>query len=571
MNHYIDIPKNFEKKEELYSLVDNILNVITIDAIFLSMEQREGDAIYHILTLFVDVNNNPIPNEIMRLISKMGKEHTDFQIKIYTEEQSEIGILRGSLYFLEHCCLGEMVYAHPEGTNLLDYPELALGNILKRAGRYFDSEMKKVKTFAHTADILIKEGGYTIAAFNLHQAFELAFRFLEQMCIGQSKVTHSIISHINYCKDYFPKLGPFPKTSEMDNNELLLLLEHSYSAARYGNEFEINKGQVKIIQSEFQSFVKQVEDIFNRHLEDCREKIHGDDEDDSSQVFNKDENRIEEPATTLNEPVDVILHETVTLIKKRMAPTHIYLIKKRTFQTHDESHFLEAFDGSTDYIHYWLFIVSEKDNIDSIHGIVDTIQQKFQWTSLCLCTETPEVFSKKLNKDNLFFKKIVSKAKLLFQGKGVLDFMTKDDSAIIETKKTRQTISSRYRKARNYLLVAESPIDDPLMAVHFIALAVEQTCLGLIYGILKYRPKNYSLSHLIKLCAYFYPNIHNYFLTKTELDRDLFQLLRNARSKLRFQIRDEEIEEIKADMLIHRVKEFLTNSRDFIHMTQSTE
>ncbi|WP_234416149.1 HEPN domain-containing protein [Flagellimonas amoyensis] len=535
------------------------------------MEQKEGNSYYHILTLFVDVNNNPIPNEILDLVSKMGKEHTDFRIKIYTEEQSEIGILRGSLYFLEHCCLGEMVYAHPEGTNLLDYPELALGNILKRAERYFDSEMKKVKAFANTADILIKEGDHTIATFNLHQAFELAFRFLEQMCIGQSKVTHSIISHINFCKEYFPKLRPFPKTSEMDNNELLLLLEHSYSAARYGNEFEINKRQSQIIQSEFQSFVKQVEDIFNGHLELCRERIHGDDEGYSSQVFNKDENCIEELTTVLDKPVDAILHEIVSLIKKRMAPTHIYLVKKRTFQTHDENHFLDAFDGSTDCIHYWLFIVSENGNIDSIHRIVDTIQQKFQRISLCLCMETPEVFSKKLNKDNLFFKTIVSKAKLLFQGEGVLDIMTKDDSPITKTKKTRQTISSRYRRARNYLLVAESPIDDPLMAVHFISLAVEQTCLGLIYGILKYRPKNYSLSHLINLCAYFYPNIHNYFPTKTELDRDLFQLLRNARSKLRFQIRDEEIEEIKADMLIHRIKEFLTNSRDFIHTTQSTE
>ncbi|MHA7831918.1 MAG: HEPN domain-containing protein [Flagellimonas sp.] len=571
MEHYLSIPKNFEKKGELSNLIDNILNVITIDAIFLSMEQGEGDAIYHILTFFADVNNNPIPNEILGFGLKKAKDHPDFRIKIYTEEQSEIGILRGSLYFLEHCCLGEMVYAHPEGTNLLDYPELALGNILKRAERYFDLEMKKIKAFTNTADILIKEGDHAIATFNLHQAFELAFRFLEQMFIGQSKVTHSIISHINYCKDYFPKLGPFPKTSEMDNNELLLLLEHSYSAARYGNEFEINKGQVKIIQSEFKSFVKQVEDIFNEHLEDCRVRIHGDDEDDSSQVFNKDENRIEELITVLDEPIDAILHETVTLIKTRMSPTHIYLVKKRTFQTHDESHFLEAFDGSTDCTHYWLFIVAEKGNIDSIHGIVDTIQQKFQWTSLCLCMETPEVFAKKLNKDNLFFKKIVSKAKLLFQGECVLDFMTKDDSPITETKKTRQTISSRYRRARNYLLVAESPIDDPLMAVHFIALAVEQTCLGLIYGILKYRPKNYSLSHLIKLCSYFFPNIHNYFPTKTELDRDLFQLLRNARSKLRFQIRDEEIEEIKADMLIHRIKEFLTNSRDFIHMSQSME
>tara|TARA_E500000318_G_scaffold111095_1_gene128460 strand:+ start:91 stop:1866 length:1776 start_codon:yes stop_codon:yes gene_type:complete len=570
MEHYINIPKNFEKKEELSNLIDNILNVITIDAIFLSMEQSVGDAHYHILTFFVDVNNNPIPNEILAFGSKKAKDHPDFRIKIYTEEQSEIGILRGSLYFLEHCCLGEMVYAHPEGTNLLDYPELALGNILKRAERYFDSEMKKVRAFANTADILIKEGDHAIATFNLHQAFELAFRFLEQMFIGQSKVTHSIISHINFCKEYFPNLRPFPKTSQMDNNELLLLLEHAYSAARYGNEYEVSKGQAQLIQSEFQSFVKRVETIFNGHLEDCRQRIHGDDDDNPAQIFNDDENRFEEQVTIMDEPVDGVLQETVSLIKRRIDPTHIYLMQKRTFRIHDEVHFLKALDGSIGPIHYWLFIVLDKD-INPIHAVVDTIQQKFQQVSLCICYETQKVFSKKLNNGNPFYKKVVWIGKLLFQSEGALDLTTNDDLPTTGTEKTRQTISSRYRRARNYLMVAESPIDDPLMAVHFVSLAVEQACLGLIYGILKYSPKNHSLSHMIKLCGHLYPKIHDYFPLHTELDKDLFQLLKNSGPKIRYQNRDVEIEEIKADILIQRAREFILDSRAFVQTGQSME
>ncbi|THV61295.1 HEPN domain-containing protein [Flagellimonas alvinocaridis] len=568
MEHYLNIPKNFDKKEELSNLIDNILNVITIDAIFLSMEQREGESPYHILTFFADVNNNPIPNEILGFGTKTAKDHPDFRIKIYTEEQSEIGILRGSLYFLEHCCLGEMVYAHPEGTNLLDYPELAMGNILKRAERYFDLEMKKIKAFVNTAEILLKEGDHAIAAFNLHQAFELAFRFMEQMFIGHSKVTHSIISHINFCKDYFPTLRPFPKTAEMDNNELLLLLEHAYSAARYGNEYEINKGQVQLIQSEFQSFAEQVETIFNRHLEDCRQRIHGDDDDKPAQIFNEVETHIEEQVTIMDEPVDIVLQETVSLIKKKLNPTHIYLMQKRTLQTQDKVHFLRALDVQTCPVHYWLFIVSDKTNIDPIHSVVDTIQQKFQQVSLCICSDAPKVFSKKLNNGNPFYKKVVRSGKLLFQGEGAMDLRTNDDLPKMGTKKTRKTISSRYRRARNYLVVAESPMGDSLMAVHFVSLAVEQACLGLIYGVLKYRPRNHSLSHLIKLCGHLYPKIHDYFPMHTELDKDLFQLLRNASSKMRYQNRDVEIDEIKADILLQRSREFMVDSRAFVQAGQ---
>ncbi|MEE1964607.1 HEPN domain-containing protein [Allomuricauda taeanensis] len=135
--------------------------------------------------------------------------------------------------------------------------------------------MAKVNAFANTADILIKEGDHAIATFNMHQAFELSFRFIEQMCIGRSMVTHSIISHINYCKHFFPTLQPFLESSEPNSNELLLLLEHAYSVARYGNEFEISKVQAKTVQSKMKEFIKEVETIFHRHLEHCKDHIEG--------------------------------------------------------------------------------------------------------------------------------------------------------------------------------------------------------------------------------------------------------------------------------------------------------
>ena len=275
MTHGTNIPENFERAEELSELLDSILNTITIDRAFLSRKQNEGNAEYYIVTLFVDVNNDPLPNEIRSLITKKVKKHPDFRIRAYTENQSETGLERGALYFLEHCCLGKTVFAHPEGENIMDYSTMAYNTLMKRASRYHKSEMGKVNAFANTADILIKEGDYAIATFNMHQAFELSFRFIEQMCIGRSMVTHSIISHINYCKHFFPTLQPFLETSELKSNELLLLLEHAYSVARYGNEFEITKVQTKTIQSKMKDFIQEVKSIFQKHLDQCKNQIEG--------------------------------------------------------------------------------------------------------------------------------------------------------------------------------------------------------------------------------------------------------------------------------------------------------
>ena len=38
----------------------------------------------------MDVNNDPLPNEIRSLVTKKGKKHPDFRIKVYTESQSKM-------------------------------------------------------------------------------------------------------------------------------------------------------------------------------------------------------------------------------------------------------------------------------------------------------------------------------------------------------------------------------------------------------------------------------------------------------------------------------------------------
>ncbi|MBS9461002.1 HEPN domain-containing protein [Flagellimonas sp. 389] len=315
MTHGTNIPENFERAEELSNLLDGILNIITIDRVFLSRPQKEGDIEYHIITLFVDVNNDPLPNEIRSLVTKKGKEHPDFRIRIYTENQSEIGLERGSLYFLEHCCLGENIFAHPEGENIMDYSEIVHKTLIYRATRYFDSEMGKIKAFANTANILIGEGNHAIATFNMHQAFELAFRFIEQMCIGKSKVTHSIISHINYCMPFFPTLHPFSETSKMDNNELLLLLEHAYSVARYGSEFEITKNQAKTIQTELIGFIQEVQSIFQRHLAYCKERIEGKEPDTRDETLPEKNNENDGQGKSLLEKLKDLKEEHFYTLK----------------------------------------------------------------------------------------------------------------------------------------------------------------------------------------------------------------------------------------------------------------
>ncbi|MFY0715229.1 HEPN domain-containing protein [Seonamhaeicola sp. NFXS20] len=277
MKNYINIPDNFGQEEKLSDLLDSMLNMLTFDIIFLSELQNEGGSPYYFITAFVDANIDPIPNEVINLIFKMEKEYPEFKVRVYTEATSETALERGSLYFVEHCCLGFTIYANSEGETTLDYQSLPVNKLLKRTVRYFNAEMRKINAFVKAADGLFSEKQFCIATFNLHQAFELGFRLIEQMCLGKSKTTHSIISHIKYCEPFFPELRPFSEVSKMDNNELLLLLEHAYSVARYGDEYQISESQIDRIRSEFNAFIKAVEGLYSKHLDHCRQRIDGTD------------------------------------------------------------------------------------------------------------------------------------------------------------------------------------------------------------------------------------------------------------------------------------------------------
>ncbi len=265
-----NFPKNFELEAELSEMLEELSARIALDSVFLSELQTEGDLEYRIVTFIAEASIDPIPPEVLKLTSSLGKEHPEFRFKIYTENQAETGLFRGSLYFVEHCCLGSVLYASLESRNILDFGGISLKSMHQRAVSYQNAESRKIKVFTKTANDLIRAGNHAMATFNMHQAFELSFRFVEQMCIGTGRISHSIIGHINYCKPFFPTLSPFSGYPEQESRELLMLLEYSYSGARYGEGFEVTEAQALAMRAGLDRFLKEVESIFQKHCDSCR-------------------------------------------------------------------------------------------------------------------------------------------------------------------------------------------------------------------------------------------------------------------------------------------------------------
>lgn len=271
MTNYLNLPDQFEFPEKITELTRQILNVLTLDRIYLSKKQTEGESNYFILTGFVDISLDPIPNGIFSLIAEIQNDYSEFRIRIYNEEQADTAMQRGSLYFVEHCSLGTFLYSNPEGENILSYSELSLNGLLVWASRHYNREKRKVDSFEKTGRTLMEDQQLGLAAFNFHQAFEFLFRCIERLGIGKCRVTHSIISHTNYCRSFFPQIIPFQNSPE--SKELLVLLEHAYSAGRYEDEYCITKKEIDQILVELKWFCEKVEGLYNKHLKSCQSQI----------------------------------------------------------------------------------------------------------------------------------------------------------------------------------------------------------------------------------------------------------------------------------------------------------
>lgn len=264
------LPKNPEGTLERSQILKDLMAIVDLDRGYLSEVQGKGNSKVQLLTCLVRNASDPLPQMVHPLVTRLGRQHPDFKIKVYTQSQLETALAWGSLYFVEHGCLGRGLYASPE-PETLDLGSLALQPLIERAIKTRETEMRKVGIFANTAKDLIGSGDLAMATFNMHQAFELAFRFIQRMGMGHCKVTHSLISHINHTKEYFPTLEPFRELSGAEANALLMRLEHSYSGARYGDDFEIELEQAQKIQVELDRFLGEIESIFTEQLDRCLE------------------------------------------------------------------------------------------------------------------------------------------------------------------------------------------------------------------------------------------------------------------------------------------------------------
>lgn len=152
-------------------------------------------------------------------------------------------LYEGQYFFSEIRDQGIVLYDRGNST-LSDKGALDLAESKRIALEDFTETFVTAEDFYLGTTLYEKEGKYKIAAFNLHQACEHAYKAVLLVFAGESPQEHHLDTLGDLAIDYCPALSNILPRETDSQQELFELLDYAYIGARYDKSYKISGDQV---------------------------------------------------------------------------------------------------------------------------------------------------------------------------------------------------------------------------------------------------------------------------------------------------------------------------------------
>jgi predicted nucleotidyltransferase/HEPN domain-containing protein len=174
-------------------------------------------------------------------------------------------IRAGSYFFGDIRNEGVMLYN--TGRYMLTSPkEASAAERLERAERNFSFWFESARRFLGTSDFCVKEGWYTNAAFELHQATERLYVASSLVFTGYKRKSHDLRKLDEEAAPLHPDLRSALPRTEPEDARLFDLLRRAYIDARYVKSYRVTAEELAALGDRVRAFAAVVERV-------CREKI----------------------------------------------------------------------------------------------------------------------------------------------------------------------------------------------------------------------------------------------------------------------------------------------------------
>jgi len=241
---------------------------------------------------------------------------------------------------------------------------------------------------------------------------------------------------------------------------------------------------------------------------------------------------------------------------QKFKPEQIYSFGKNIDFKVNNGCFIE--NHTTDNYHYFLLMVTE--SVTRIeHEVQDFANNKCPFCKITILAHGQETIAAAIKANNRFFITIYNEGKILYSRDGMVQPF--QATSLIPTQgavKAQKHYNHRFPLATGFLASAKECLTNQHynLSAFMAHQVVEQCCIVLIRVNLAYRSDIHNLNRQLRLCDSFSPAPSKLFLSGSEEDKRLFDIMVKSYSAARYKD-DFKVEQADAEQIFTRVSTFL--------------
>lgn len=518
---------------QLIANYKDIIAVLTtkfnIEQIYLNTYNREKLP-YELVILVSNIYVKTMGDLVPRITNSI-RDYPEFRVSCYVAFQAKNKIRSGNLFLFTSCVTEKLLYKK-EGSDFVLIPDSF--DFEKFSKKVYDirvGELKKVEEFKEGYFFYKEKSQHSMAAFMIHQAIELTYRYLEVVLSAKERVKHSIRGHHHYLQEITTMYVSIFEEENDTDQYLLNVLEDIYRSTRYEDNYNVKLEALVLLEDKLDQLNANAIHIYDAVISSFeKRKIT------VNEIGEVDVDKKCFPVNSAKSALDIRIDSLVDEISRSLPEDiAIYLFGKRVRLFEMES----VYGRSSNGIYYFDFlIVSRNDIRELVNSVQDKLNERTDISVLLLSYQVTSV-QEKLGDNNPFFHKIIQNKPPLFDS-----LRTNWEFHRLNGLRTKEELNKA--KSKWYQLENNASgfcnggkgiehSEEVEIKVLLYNQAIEQACLGLLAYFYDYTPYEYNLKHLFGLCASLWQFPNDIFPGNTEEEKLLFDEFAQTAKDTRYQ------------------------------------
>lgn len=511
------IMEKIKSNSDLKDIIVVLTMKFDIEQIYLNLNDPKLGS--HKIVILVSNKYLKTLGELVPRITNAIRDYPDYRISCYIAFQAKDKILNGNLFLFTSCVPERLIFKKEDSEFVLIPETFSLDKFSKKVYALRNKELQKVDEFKEGYFFYKEKEQYSMAAFMIHQAIELTYRYLGIVLSAKERIKHSIRGHHHSLQEITTMYDSIFDDENNTDQYLLNVLEDIYRATRYEDNFNVKLETLNLLEIKMNQLHSNASNIYDTVISSFEKSVTTDCKvaDENIDINCKP---VDVPKSNLDGKIVSSVEKLKSLLPEDIS---VYLFGYRAQRFEMES----VCENSNNGKYYFDFLIVSREDIREQVSNAQAILNEDANLSVLLLSHKVDQIQKRLDENNIFFHKVLHYKLPVSDCLNVSWSFHENNGTRVSTEV--ETARSKWYGRKNNALgffnggKAIDSSEEVVVKVSLFNQAVEQTCLGLLEFFYGYRPYQHNLNHLYSLCCSFWHFPNDIFSRSTVEEKGLFK------------------------------------------------